>query len=504
MHNHRLVLFAVLISCVLLAAGVLPSAYAATPPKTPRTVLRQFEKMRETEPHLRSQERKHLVNLCGTGASRSILPLLGPINTDDADVNFVQHCVLAIGETAEKSARNPLPPGDYVAATKALQKYLTGRDVRLAFAACETLKKVWKGKGADAKLKPLNAELLACLYKHWPPLLEHSASSALAAINRIPGKSGSKLMPMRLTPEEMREIVIGWFAKNDGRLPPLAARPWALKLQALASAPSPPERDNAARLLMDAGKLAPVDPMLDLLAVEDAVTADVHRKIAIILQALTGRPFPPKGVEPEDQVAEWRTAWYASLKTTPTPIVKSTAWMILEFSLRRYTQAPSEEMAGRITAIRLVIAHVLADPEGIPANASGAARKLLTVPLESKRAIVKILVEYDEAADGQTRQNMLRKLRQAVDKTGREVVTVQFTQTFLDRAHAAEVRSDRTSGDVFALLLGIATKVPCELKGRTVKERMASLNAWLDLVKKQGWTLKMPPAPAVPPIAPPP
>jgi len=497
MHTHRLALSAALISCILITGALLPLTHAASP----APILTQLDRIRDAEPHLRSKERRQLVNLC-TG-TKTIVPLLEAINEDDRDGNFVLHCVQAIGETAEKCrARGPLPPADQAAATKVLLKYLTGRDTRLAFAACETLGKLWKDKGALPALGPVNAELLACMHKHWAPLLEHSASTALVVINNIRGADGRRLDPVRKTPAELHEIVITWSASHQSRLSPALARPWLLKLHALTAAASTPARDTAARILIDAAQLYPVDPMLDLLAEEDAVSADVRRKIGIVLEALTGLPFPPPKVAAEQHVAEWRRAWYASLRNKPSASVNSAVWTILEFSMRRYARVPSEEMAQRIQAVRLVLAHVLPDPESIPADASAAARAILLPPLESKGLIVEMLAKYDKASDALARQATYRKLRQEVGKTSRTVVSIQFGQAFLDRAFAAELRSDRPSSELFELLLGIVTQVPCEVKGDTPEERLASLMDWLDLVTGLDPPLTMPARPA-PVVAPP-
>jgi len=488
MQTHRFALSTALISCVLSAGGILPLTHAAEQP--PSQIVNQLKKMREAAPHLRSKERIGLVNRCA--GAKTVAPLLAPINAHNSDVNFIQHCVLAIGETVTKGGRASLPAAEHAAATKALLKFLSGRDARLTFVACETLGKLWRGKGGSTGGIPINAELLACMYKHWDPVLEESALLALASINGI--KKDGRSMPPGTPYAELRKTVLDWFASNRMRLPALPQRPWPLKLHALVVAPDPPKRDVAVRILIEAAELYPVDPMLDVLAAEKDATSILCRKIRSILEALTGRRFPdpdPK-VTLAKQVVAWRKGWYAAIKGTPPDAANDPTWMTLELSLRRYRRAPSEAMAQRIKDIRVVIAHVLADPGSIPVDASAAAKELLLASLASKSLITKTLAGYDKAADAQSRQTALRRLRLEVDKASTTVVGIQFAQAFLDRAHAAETRADKTSAEVFELLLGHVTQLPSGVQGDTPRERLASLAKWVKKIVGVDPPLKMP------------
>jgi len=481
MQAHAKAFVALLLVLSLTCATALAQAGAAARPQTAGNLL---QAVREAANFERSDPRQKLVDAIqqaqGAPANQMLQEVLSEVQnrhqTDDA--NFVGHCIIALGEVGDK------------AATDTLLEALQDQNLEVAYQGAVALGKIWEGEGLRSpEAVQVNVALLARFYSPLPDLFIYGPGGAVCRINNIMERQrvGQR------TAEQLRSDVDTWLVANASGLPSPGNWPWQLLLRRVLVGQDAAERQQAVQALLQKRALGPVEPILEVIARGE--TPEQRRDtLADLLGQITGVVYPPSGQSADsaqEAVEAWRQKWIQSLKTQTTQKHVDYAWNELENALRRYEQGPSDASAERVADLRSVLVCQLPGPGAIPSQASPDARKLMTEPLKSKKAVASALkvlqrpdvTDFEEAT-------ALESIDREMAKEHGAVVGEQFLQPL---ARLAATETNTMFSTRLGNILWAISGVPLQLDDPSAETRAEQLREWArTLEARQGIRLQLP------------
>ncbi len=451
---------------LLVAACCLARAGFAQEGVTAESVRRAMEALEKAPKYERAGKRADVVN----AGQVAISPLIDVVrgHGEAKDVNYMGHCILALGELKAREA------------TDVLIDALGSSSLQLAYWSATALGQMWEGLGAsEPQARQVNAALLAVLYSQVPDTFVYGPGLALVKINGIPAAR-----PESMAADELRGAIDAWLAGNTGSVPPADQQPWQLNLRTVLATQDEATRQNALQALREKRDLGPVEPMLDALANEQGASAPVRQALGQLLGELTGVAFPPDipggAGDTASEVQVWRLQWFAELARHAEPRYVAYSWRELEISLRQYAADPGDTTAGRIAYFRAALIHQVPDPDAIPTIATPKAKELLTDPLTTKKKIADAIAGLEKNPDDAEKTSHLRLIEEELDDAKKAKYARDVAALFLPRlAKLAREEKNSAVATTCGNILGRVSMYPCPLDHPQLDVRQARLDEWL-------------------------
>lgn len=439
--------------------------------------------IREAANYERGEEREGLVSQIREAdpaeAGRMLREVIAEVENrhETDDVNFVMHCIIALGEIGD------------VDATEALLDAAQDQNLRIAYRAAMALGRIWEEEGLRSpEAVRVNVDLLAHFYSPLPDAFAYGPGIALSVINGLMSAEEAG----RRGPEQLRSDVDDWVQANRNDLPPLLEWPWQLLFRRVLVSEDAAERQEAIEALLQQRALGPVEQILDAIRRQQLPEQELEA-LADLLGQVTGVPYPPPDYvnnTVEDAIEEWRERWMDRLKTRTDQKYLDYAWKELELALRRYEVQPSDADAQRVAALRSVLVQQLPGPDAIPAHASPEARTLLTDPLQSKQVIAAaVQVLQDEEATDFDRASALEDIEAEVRRRHGPVVGEQFLQPL---ANVAAAETNLMFATRLGNILWAISGIPLQLEDPSQQVRDRRLQDWAEALEaREGIALEL-------------